>query len=297
MRTKKKIILSIIILSIAVITGCKPSQETDNIDKTSRIVDIDSADSTDEHLDNTDSGKNDSLSDDAIEKNALLSDAFNLVDAYPIQDDIGAELWLAAQAVIESYASGETVDTVSETNGTSETPFATYTNRYKELVAQKGLHYVVEANYFGMTSTSEYWVKNNTCKKVEDDKVSIYSEVTYIEYIPSSKTGSILTQGMAPSDITAAIAGPLSPYLTINLEQIATEKVLGVDCLVYFMDVEIMGMKGMTLFVDEQTGILVKQIIGDEKTGFATTITQFDIDGFEDSLFEIPSDISLTDLR
>lgn len=320
----KTILLCTLILTGVLLVGCNFSSKSDSENETARERDVSDDDvnddaenddaESDDDLNRDDSNTNETaeasegdsdltnsdvdeneISEDAKKKNAILASAFETVENYPLQEDIGAELWLEAKEAIDNYASGAISDSANGASDASASPFVAYNTLYQEQVTQEGFHYLVEALYFGMTIKSEYWVKNGKCKKVEDDKVSIYDDKTYIEYVPSSKTGSTIPKTNAPSDIVQAVEGPLAQYSTLVLEQTDTQTVNGIECDVFFMGIEVMGMKGMTMFIDKQTGILVKQVMGDEETGLITAITQLDIGGFDDTIFDVPSDITLTD--
>jgi len=102
---------------------------------------------------------------------------------------------------------------------------------------------------------------------------------------------------MASSDMAQAFEGQLMPYTTIPLEQTGVQTINDIECDVYFMEMEIMGLKGNTIFIDPETGILVKQVLGDEENGLVTSITLLDLASFDETVFDIPTDIVLTDER
>lgn len=68
-------------------------------------------------------------------------------------------------------------------------------------------------------------------------------------------------------------------------------KIKGFDCHAFYLDIEMMGMKGNWLNVDKQTVALVKTRYGDEKGGMSVIVTKLDISGLVDEGFEIPAKV------
>jgi len=80
-----------------------------------------------------------------------------------------------------------------------------------------------------------------------------------------------------------------SPY-----QQQEDAKIKGFDCYVFYMDIEMMGMKGNWLYVDKETGALVKNRYGEENGSMSITVTKLETGKFGDEAFEIPAKVKFT---
>ena len=96
-------------------------------------------------------------------------------------------------------------------------------------------------------------------------------------------------------EITNQSYGMFPNLARVGYQQKEDQKFRAFDCSVFFLDMEIMGMKGSTLWVDKNTGALVKTVTGNEKDGMGTYIDMLETGGFGDEVFTVPADINLED--
>ena len=213
--------------------------------------------------------------------------AFQPVASNPLQEDIRVELWLAAQNPPQATEPGQG----------SSAEMTLLNDKRKALIAGPGLHYIEENGAMGMTFATEYWVRGDRYKKVETDKVAIFDGKSYIEYDPAEKTGYRYTKEYMAAEIQLQFDGMLSSLAKASYERLDDQLVNDFSCAVFFMDIEVMGMKGNTLFVDQETGVLIKYLIGSEDDGFATVVTLLETGGFSDDVFMIPDDVVIEDWK
>lgn len=277
-------------ISLFLLSGCHSIPQPDTANDSNLQQEMDSV--TDQEKDTT-TNQVDTNSDSTSQAiDSQLASAFTTIENYPLQEDIGAELWLAAQEAVQNAAQG--IDTTTtDSSVTSNSPLNDYLSSYTEVITEKGLHYIEESIYFGMTITSEYWVKNGKFKKIEGDKIAIFDGEAYMEYTLSDISGTLSDESNLPSELTQLLEGKLLPYAYLPLAQLESETINGIACEVFYMDMEVMGLKGNTLYVDKETGLVIKQLIGDEDNGMVTTVTQLEVGGFDENLFQMPTDIHL----
>ncbi len=216
-----------------------------------------------------------------------LSEAFAIVPANPLPEGMADLLWLIAQDVPEPQAAD-----------TAPSPLAEAAAKYEELIRTQGVHYTETTSTMGMNMKAEYWLRGGKYKK--NDQTSkqtyLYDGEWFYMYATKGKTGV----RMAPDDpdVSAVIgamgSGMLSLLAAAPYEQQEDQKIKGFDCQVFYMDVDMMGMKGNWLFVDKQTGALVKNQYGDGKGGMVTTVTKLEVGKFGDEAFALPKNLKVT---
>ncbi len=213
-------------------------------------------------------------------------DAFQTVQENPLGADMSYTLYLDAK-------NPEPVQTAP-----AGSAMAALLDKLKALVGGAGLHYVDAAAVLGMEVKTEHWVKGEKFKTVEEltGDVTVFDGTTGIRYNMETKTG----RKMESIDVTASRnmqAVALLTMLTVSpYESKPDEKFGQWDCAVFHMDIEFMGMKGNTVYIDKATGLIVKNVYGDpkdEKNSMATVVQSMDTGGFGDDVFAIPADITI----
>ncbi len=213
-------------------------------------------------------------------------DAFQTVRENPLGADMSYTLYLEAK-------NPEPVQTAPAGSG-----MAAQLEKLKALVDGSGLHYVDAATVLGMEVKTEHWVRGEKFKTVDEltGDVIVFDGTDGIRYNPQTKTG----RKMESIDVTASKnmqAVALLTMLTVSpYESMPDEKFGQWDCAVYHMDIEFMGMKGNTVYIDKATGLIVKNVYGDpkdEKNSMATVVQSMDTEGFGDDVFAIPPDITI----
>lgn len=222
---------------------------------------------------------------------AEFSNAFTRVEKNPLNEDIQFALWLTAT----------TEDT--DSNKAAETSAAAITElveKYKKLVDSKGVHYTEVSEALGMKMTSEYWLKNGKFKIVDIalKQVIVFDGTYYSKYDMESKSGSRYRKDepMLKLEIINQSYGMFPNLARASYQQKEDQKFGAFDCSVFFLDMEIMGMKGSTLWVDKNTGTLVKSVTGDAENGMVMFIDMLETGSFGDEVFTVPDDIDLTDI-
>lgn len=233
---------------------------------------------------------NTSTSGSTSKSAAEFSKAFTRVKKNPLNEDIQFALWLTA-------ASEDT-----DSNNAAETSSAAITelvDKYKKLVDSKGIHYSEISEALGMKLTTEYWLKNGKFKKVDVSlqQVIVFDGKYYTKYDMDSKSGNRYKKDepLIKYEIMNQSYGIFPNLARAAYQQKEDQKSGAFDCSVFFLDMEIMGMKGSTLWVDKNTGILVKNVTGDEEEGMVTFIDMLETGGFGDEVFTVPADIKLAD--
>jgi len=221
---------------------------------------------------------------------AEFSKAFTRVKKNPLNEDIQFALWLTATS--EDPDSNNIVET-------SSAAITELADKYKKLVDSKGVHYTEVSEVLGMKLTSECWLKNGKFKKVDKslEQVIVFDGKYYTKYNMTEKTGTHFKKDdpLVSSDIIIQSYGIFPNLARAAYQQKEDKKFGSFDCSVFFLDMEVMGMKGSTLWVDKNTGVLVKSVNGNEEDGIVTFIDMLETDGFGDDVFSVPADIKLTD--
>lgn len=221
---------------------------------------------------------------------AKFSAAFKKLDKNPLNEDIQYALWLTATSK----------DIPKEGGGQSQTAnLVGLADKYKKLVDSQGVHYTEVNEAFGMNLESEYWLKNGKFKIVDSslNEVTVFDGEYYVKYNTDEKSGARYkkSSSLISADISIKSYGVLPNLAKAPYIEKEGQKFEAFNCSVFFMDMEVMGMKGNTLWVDKDTGMLVKNAVGDEKQGMVTHISKFEAGGFKDDVFTVPSDIKLKD--
>ena len=226
-----------------------------------------------------------------VDKSAAeFSKAFSRVKKNPLNEDIQFALWLTATSED------------SDPNNIVETSSAAITelvDKYKKLVDSKGVHYTEVSEVLGMKLTSESWLKNGKFKIVDksSEQVTVFDGKYFSKYDMDSKSGNRYKKDspLIKFEILNQSYGMFPNLARASYQQKEDQKFGAFDCSVFFLDMEVMGMKGSTLWVDKNTGMLVKNVTGDEKDGMVTFIDMLETGGFGDEVFTVPSDINFED--
>lgn len=220
---------------------------------------------------------------------STFASAFKLVNKNPLNEDLSVALWLAASDARNAP--------VATAGAAASNPLSDYVAKFKALVADKGVHYIDDA-----LMKVEYWIKDGKFKKADEyGTVDIFDGTSYVEYNTSKKTGTRYTKQEKADEINPILNGMLSTqenagsYYTQQKDQVFGK----FNCAVFYMDVEMMGFKGVTLYVDKDTGLLVYYVVGDPKDKKhsmpVSNVTSLTVGGFGDDVFTVPADITLTD--
>lgn len=215
-----------------------------------------------------------------------FTDAFVTVPENPLPGDLSWLLWNIAQETPEEDVAAE------------PPPLAQAAAKFEALVQEKGVYYEDFASFMGMDMKSEYWFKGNKIKKYDHlmDEVVLLDGEWFYKYSPGGKTGTRLSPE-APEAL-AAITMIRSSLITATAvapyEQLDDAKEGGYDCQVFYMDIEMMGMKGNWLYVDKATGVVVKNQFGEGEQGISTVLTKLETGTFGDEAFEIPAKVKIS---
>ena len=215
--------------------------------------------------------------------------AFQTVDRHPLDEAVRTVLWLAANA--------EGPDEPIASGGEALRQLA---DKYAAIVSSQGIHYVETSEALGMVLETEYWVKGGQFKKVELalGKATLFDGEYYIKYDIDEKKGTRFADSYAQAELTILTKGMIGSLAASPYQQQDDATVGGYDCSVFHMDMELLGMRGSTLYVDKQTGLLIKNQTGnpeDKGKSMAVVVERFEIGGFGDEVFAVPGDIALDD--
>lgn len=217
-----------------------------------------------------------------------FSAAFRTVDKDPLDENIQVALWLAASN--PQQATAAPAGSTGDMQGLAD--------KYAALVADQGVHYVEVVNAMGMKIKTEYWVKGGKFKKLESmlNQVTVYDGQTYVQYDTVKKTGKSASPDSVSAEIELVTKGMLTKMAAAPFQKKKDIKFEKFSCSVFSMDIEVMGMKGETLYVDKATGMLVNTLIGDPKdakNSMSTYVESLTVGGFGDDVFTVPSDIKI----
>ena len=225
---------------------------------------------------------------DAADWNAFAAD-FTTVDKNPLNESIQYALWYAAQHPEEAGA---------EAGGASG-ELEKLAGKYAETVAGQGIHYVEISDALGMQIKTEVWVKGaKYMKRVELlNEVTLFDEKNYIKYDTEQKTGTRYAASYGSAEGTMLTKSMLTGLAYSSPQRKPDETVGAYECSVYFFDIEVLGFKGETVYVDKATGMIVKTQIGDpkDKNSMATVIDSLEVGGFGDEVFIVPEGIAISD--
>lgn len=219
-----------------------------------------------------------------------FSAAFTRLDKNPLHEDIQYMLWLTATSKNSPSDNG---------SQPSAALLVSLADKFKNLVDSQGVHYTEVSQMLGMELTTECWLKNGRFKKVDNilNEVTLFDGEFYIKYKMDEKSGTRYKKDntLVKADIIVQSYGMLPNLARSPYQQKEDEKFESFDCSVFFMDIEVMGMKGNTLWVDKNTGMLVKNTQGEGKNGMLTYVSKFETGGFNDEVFTVPDGIKLVD--
>jgi hypothetical protein len=220
--------------------------------------------------------------------------AFKTVDRNPLDESIQYALWLSASNSDE--ASGTAA-------GASEA-MAELVGKYQAIVADQGLHYVEVTDSMGFSVETEVWIRGDKFKKFTAllNEVELLDGTYYIKYSAEDKTGTRFSPSVMTSQLTIYQKGMLASLAASPYEQQEDQNFGEFDCSVFYYDSEMeifeMNIKGSTLFVDKDTGMLVRNVNGDPAdpdNSVTTYVKSLEVGTFGDEVFTVPEDIVLED--
>ena len=214
--------------------------------------------------------------------------AFTQVPENPLPGDLPYLLWLIAQ------------EPPAEAPETGLSPLSQAAAKFAGLVNTEGVHYVESTSFMGMDMKAEYWLKGDKLKKHDRTmgEVTLFDGEWFYQYNADTKTGIRL----APDDPQAVSAlmmlrnSTLSALAAAPYLQQEDAKEGGYDCQVFFMDIDMMGMKGNWLYVDKETGALVRNQYGEGKDGMSVVVSGLEVGSLGDEAFAVPSGVKISGL-
>lgn len=220
------------------------------------------------------------------EEMASFSAAFVPVPTNPLPGDLPYLLQLIAQ------------EEPPQTGVPSLSPLAEAAAKYAALINTEGVYYTETTNAMGMNMKAEYWMKGKKFKLLDQTskEISVFDGEWFYKYPAKGKTGV----RMAPDNPEASAAIQAVSNYTLSMvvnapyQQQEDQKIKGFDCLVFYMDIDMMGMKGNWLYIDKETGALVKNRYGEEKGGMSVTVTKLEVGKFGDEVFALPRSLKVT---
>lgn len=219
--------------------------------------------------------------------------AFSEVKENPINADIVYALWF------EAISAGEKPEeTISEVY--AESVMEELSQKYLKLVNEEGVHCIITTNSMEMSFTEERWVKDGKFKKIEPDseRITIFDGRYWTEYRTDTNVGVRYKKDdrqVAPK-IQMEVEGQLTGFAAAPYQPTGEKEFNGYNCLTFFLEMEFMAMKGNTLWIDKDTGIIVKNSYG-EKEEMTIILTLLEKGGFGDDVFTIPAGIKIEDYK
>ncbi len=216
-----------------------------------------------------------------------FSNEFKTIGKTSLDEDIDFFLWEAAMAKDDSATEAAAQP--------SDSSLPKLAEEYEQILSSDGVHYTEHSNALGMDLETEYWIKDGKFKILEKslEKMTLFDGKYYYVIELNEKTALRADKDdpRISADINVKSRGMLSKMTYAGYSQEPDQKVNGFDCSVFYLDIEMMGMKGNRLYVDKKTGMLVKNTFGDEKQGMTTEVTEFQQGGFGDDVFTLPAGI------
>lgn len=233
--------------------------------------------------------------DNAASTAAPLKDdfaaAFKTVDKNPLNENIQYALWLAAHA---------TPAPTDASAGTNALAIVGLIDKYNALVAGTGVHYTQVTEAMGMKMNSEVWMKAGKFKVIDElmEEVKIFDGQSYVKYDIKEKTGTRYTKEMMSGDIDMQLNGAVRTNSASAFRQKEDKKFGKFNCCVFFMEMNAMGIKSVTVYMDKETGMVVNYATdGDKLMISSTTVTKFEAGGFGDEVFTVPADVTVVDYQ
>ena len=212
--------------------------------------------------------------------------AFTLVPENPLPGDLPYLLRMIA------------LEPPEETPKPALSPLAEAAAKFAALISGAGVHYEESSAFMGMDMKAEYWMKGDKIKKHDKmlDEFILFDGEWFYQWSAGEKTGTRMTPDspQAESAIMMIKSSSLSVLAGAPYQQQEDAKEGKYNCQVFYMDIEFMGMKGNWLYVDKETGALVKNQYGKGKSGMSITLTMLDTGGVGDDAFIPPKGVSFT---
>ena len=212
--------------------------------------------------------------------------AFTLVPENPLPGDLPYLLRLIS------------LEPPEETAMPALSPLAEAAAKFAALISGAGAHYEETTAFMGMDMKAEYWMKGDKIKKHDKmlDEFILFDGEWFYQWPAGEKAGTRMTPDspQAASAILMIKNSSLSALANAPYQQQEDAKEGKYTCQVFFMDIEFMGMKGNWLYVDKETGALVKNQYGKGKGGMSITLTMLDTGGVADDAFLPPQGVSFT---
>lgn len=212
--------------------------------------------------------------------------AFTLVPENPLPGDLPYLLRLIS------------LEPPEETAKPALSPLAEAAAKFAALISGAGAHYEESTAFMGMDMKAEYWMKGEKIKKHDKmlDEFILFDGEWFYQWPAGEKAGTRMTPDspQAQSAIMMIKSSSLSALANAPYQQQEDAKEGKYNCQVFYMDIEFMGMKGNWLYVDKETGALVKNQYGKGKDGMSVTLTMLDTGGVADDAFLPPEGVSFT---
>lgn len=222
----------------------------------------------------------------AEEERESFFGAFTLVPENPLPGDLPYLLRLIS------------LEPPEETAKPALSPLAEAAAKFAALISGAGAHYEESTAFMGMDMKAEYWMKGDKIKKHDKmlDEFILFDGEWFYQWPAGEKAGTRMTPDspQAASAILMIKNSSLSALANAPYQQQEDAKEGKYSCQVFYMDIEFMGMKGNWLYVDKETGALVKNQYGKGKGGMSVTLTMLDTGGVADDAFLPPQGVSFT---
>lgn len=216
-----------------------------------------------------------------------FTEAFVTVGENPLPGDLP---WLLRQIAGEPAA--QTPQAERELS-----PLEQAAAMFDAIIRDQGVYYEEVTNFMGMDMKAEYWMKGDKFKKFDpmQDEVSLFDGTWFYQYTPAQKTGVRFSADdpQASLQVNAIKHYTLSQVASSPYEQQEDKVIKPFDCQVFYMDIDLMGMKGNWLYIDKETGALVKNQYGKEKGGMTITVTKLEVGALKEDVFEVPETIKI----
>lgn len=212
--------------------------------------------------------------------------AFTLVPENPLPGDLPYLLRLIS------------LEPPEETAKPALSPLAEAAAKFTALISGAGAHYEESTAFMGMDMKAEYWMKGEKIKKHDKmlDEFILFDGEWFYQWPAGEKAGTRMTPD-SPQASTAILMiknSSLSALASAPYQQQEDANEGKYNCQVFYMDIEFMGMKGNWLYVDKETGALVRNQYGKGKDGMSVTLTMLDTGGVGDDAFLPPQGVSFT---
>lgn len=228
--------------------------------------------------------------DPDVQAALAFSNDFTPIKKTSVDEDIEYYLWEAAMAENTHTEAEVAAQALSES-------LTQLDDKFKQVVASDGVHYVEHNNAMGMDLYTEYWIEDDKFKMLDKvmNKLTLFDGKYYYVINLDDKTAERTDKDdpFVSADVSVKTNGMLSKAAYAGYTQEPDQKLGDFDCSVFYADTEVLGMKGNRLYVDKKTGIVVKNTYGEGDNSMTIEITEFQQGGFGDEVFTVPPGITI----